>query len=78
MGKDSIQLKSQTILDKMWDMSHEQLIFCLKYEHFLEPQATQQENPNIVITSIHSIRKIDLAKKGTPWPIITSLCIFSV
>ena len=28
MGKDSIQLKSQTILDKMWDMSHEQLIFC--------------------------------------------------
>ena len=28
MGKDSIQLKSQTILDKMWDMSHEQLTFC--------------------------------------------------
>ena len=28
MGKDSIQLKSPTILDKMWDMSHEQLVFC--------------------------------------------------
>ena len=28
MGRDSIQLKSPTILDKMWDMSHEQLVFC--------------------------------------------------
>ena len=28
MGKDSTQLKNQTILDKMWAMSHEQLIFC--------------------------------------------------
>ncbi|MAJ51075.1 MAG: leucine dehydrogenase [Flammeovirgaceae bacterium] len=28
MRRDSIKLKSQTILDKMWDMSHEQLVFC--------------------------------------------------
>ena len=28
MGKDSIQQKSPTILDEMWDKSHEQLLFC--------------------------------------------------